>query len=212
MFLRIKFVLNRNRMTEFWEENFIDKREMWGLTPANSAILAKNLFIDNNVKSVFIPGIGYGRNAKVFIEAGMQVSGIEISKTAIEMAATHFGSSIKIHHGSVTEMPFNNEKYDAIYSHALIHLLDSEQRRKLVQDSYNQLADGGLMIFTAISKKAPTYGKGTLISTDRYELHEGVYIYFYDEQQIKKDFEGFGIYQIIEIEENLPMYLVVCKK
>lgn len=31
-------------MTEFWEEAFKDKQEMWGLEPAKPAIMAKDFF------------------------------------------------------------------------------------------------------------------------------------------------------------------------
>ena len=45
-------------MTEFWEEAFKEKQEMWGFKPAKSAILTKDFFIENKVKTVLIPGIG----------------------------------------------------------------------------------------------------------------------------------------------------------
>lgn len=57
-------------MTEFWEEAFKDKQEMWGLNPAKSTILTKDFFAQQKVKSVLIPGIGYGRNAQIFKENG----------------------------------------------------------------------------------------------------------------------------------------------
>lgn len=67
-------------MTEFWEEAFKDKQEMWGLEPAKSTILTKDFFVENKVKTVLIPGIGYGRNAQIFSDNGMSVTGIEISQ------------------------------------------------------------------------------------------------------------------------------------
>ena len=75
---------------EFWEKNFIEKQEMWGFEPSRSAVLAKDFFLQKAVKTVLIPGIGYGRNAQIFRENGMEVTGIEISKTAIEMAGKHY--------------------------------------------------------------------------------------------------------------------------
>lgn len=69
---------------EFWESAFNEKGEMWGFEPANSAIVTKDFFLEKSVKNILIPGIGYGRNAKVFCDAGMKVTGIEISQTAIE--------------------------------------------------------------------------------------------------------------------------------
>lgn len=31
-------------MAEFWEDNFIEKQEMWGLEPSQSALLTKDFF------------------------------------------------------------------------------------------------------------------------------------------------------------------------
>jgi len=68
------------------------------------------------------------------------------------------------------------------------------------------------MILTAISKKAPTYGMGNFISKDRYEIHKGVKMYFYDRDTIHKEFEKVGLFEIIEINENQPFFLIKCKK
>lgn len=199
-------------MVEFWEDNFIEKQEMWGFEPARSAILTKDFFVEKAVKNILIPGIGYGRNAQVFKQAGLIVTGIEISKTAITMARKHYGADMTIYHGSVTDMPFDQRKYEGIFCYALIHLLDSNERRKLIQDCYNQLAEKGYLVFTAISKKAITYGKGKFISQDRYELFEGVKMYFYDKESIQAEFDKAGLFEITEINENYPFYLIKCRK
>lgn len=138
-------------MAEFWETNFIEKQEMWGLEPSNSASLTKNFFVEKGVKNVLIPGFGYGRNAQIFRDNGMTVTGIEISKTAIELAKKHYGTSMTIYHGSVTDMPFDNNQYDGIFCYGLIHLLDNNERAKLISDCYNQLTVNGYMVFTAIN-------------------------------------------------------------
>ena len=70
-------------MTEFWETAFNDKQEMWGMTPAISAELTKDFFAEKSLKNILIPGIGYGRNIQPFIENGIEVTGIEISKTLL---------------------------------------------------------------------------------------------------------------------------------
>lgn len=56
---------------------------MWGLEPAKSTILTKHFFVENKVKTVLIPDIGYGRNTQIFSDNGMSVTGIEISQTAL---------------------------------------------------------------------------------------------------------------------------------
>lgn len=199
-------------MTEFWEKTFAAHQAMWGFEPAPSAIMAKDFFMKKSIRSILIPGIGYGRNARVFISNGMDVTGIEISKTAIELARKHYGSTMTIHHGSVTEMPFDDRIYDGIFCYALIHLLDGDEREKLIRDCYNQLSENGFMIFVAISKKAHTYQTGKYLSKDRYEVFEGVKMFFYDMDSIKTEFNNFGLFEIDEVNESYPFFLIKCRK
>ncbi len=199
-------------MTEFWEEHFIKNQETWGFSPAVSAVLTKDFFVEKGVKSMLIPGIGYGRNAQIFRDNGIAVTGIEISNTAIKLAQKHYGTDLKIHHGSVSDMPFDDKLYDGIFCYALIHLLAEEERIKLIQDCYNQLNDNGYLIFAVVSTKAPLYGKGELISKDYFDLFNGVKMFFYDEASIKTEFEQFGLFEITEVDDIFPFYLVKCKK
>lgn len=188
-------------MTEFWESSFIEKQAMWGFEPADSALLAKDFFIQNEIKDILIPGIGYGRNAKIFIDNGLSVTGIEISNTAIDLAKLHYGTDMKIFHGSVNDMPFDNKLYEGIFCHALIHLLSAKERKKLLKDCYNQLKPNGYMIFSAISKKALNYGMGKQLSKDRFEILKGVKMFFYDSDSIMQEFGKYGLIEILEIEE-----------
>lgn len=199
-------------MAEFWEESFKVNQEMWGFEPAKSTILTNDFFVEQKVKNVLIPGIGYGRNAQIFRENGMQVTGIEISKTAIDLAHKHFGEDLLIHHGSATEMPFDKSLYDGIYCYALLHLLDKNEREKLIHDCYDQLAENGFMIFATVSKKAHLYGQGIEISKDRFEVFGAVKMYFYDRETIEKDFANAGLFEIEEVNDIYPFYLIKCKK
>lgn len=197
---------------EFWEASFIDKQEMWGFEPAISAVLASNFFIEKGIQNVLIPGVGYGRNAQIFRENGMKVTGIEISKTAIELARKHYGTELIIHHGSVNEMPFDVTKYEGIFCHALIHLLDQEERAQLIRNCYEQLSEDGYMVFSVISKEAATYGQGKAIGKDRFELFGGATLFFYDRETIREEFEEAGLIEVTEVNENYPFYLIKCKK
>lgn len=199
-------------MAEFWEESFKVNREMWGFEPAKSTLLINDFFMEQRVKNVLIPGIGYGRNAQLFRENGMKVTGIEISKTAIDLAHKNFGEDLLIHHGSATEMPFDENLYDGIYCYALLHLLDQNEREKLIQDCYDQLAENGFMVFATVSKKAPMFGQGIPISKDRFEVFGSVKMYFYDKESIEKDFANAGLFEIEEVDDIYPFYLIKCKK
>jgi 2-polyprenyl-3-methyl-5-hydroxy-6-metoxy-1,4-benzoquinol methylase len=204
-------------MTEFWESSFIENQMMWGFEPSDSAILTKDFFIEKKVKDILIPGIGYGRNAKVFIDNGINVTGIEISKTAIDLASQN-GLHIDIFHGSVTDMPFDKKLYDGIFCYALIHLLNNRERDKFIRDCYNQLKLNGYMIFTTISKEAPMFGKGKKLDKDYFEIMEGVKMFFYDSESIKQDFGKYGLIELSEIvephknQENKPPFKFIVVK
>lgn len=187
-------------MTEFWESSFMKNQMMWGFEPSDSAILTKEFFVEKQVKDILMPGIGYGRNAKVFIDNGIDVTGIEISKTAIELAREN-GLNINIFHGSVTDMPFDDKFYDGIFCYALIHLLNKRERDKFIKDCYDQLKPNGYMIFTTISKEAPMFGKGKQLGKDYFEIMEGIKMFFYDSASIKQEFGKYGLIESSEIVE-----------
>ncbi|MED4632519.1 class I SAM-dependent methyltransferase [Peribacillus frigoritolerans] len=207
-------------MTEIWESSFIENQMMWGLEPSDSAILTKDFFLEKKVKDLLIPGIGYGRNAKIFTDNGIHVTGIEISKTAIELARQN-ELNFNVFHGSVTDMPFDNKLYDGIFCYALIHLLNNRERDKFIKDCYNQLKPNGYMIFTTISKEAPMFGKGKQLGKDYFEIMEGIKMFFYDSDSIKQEFGNYGLIEFSEIVEphknmeNKPPFkfiMVKCQK
>ncbi|MCV9387041.1 class I SAM-dependent methyltransferase [Reichenbachiella ulvae] len=204
-------------MSEFWEAAFSSNEKMWGENPTDNSRKVLELFRKHPVRSVLIPGFGYGRNAKVFYEAGMEVSGIEISQTAIARARKYFGEEVILHHGSVADMPFDEARFDAIYCYSLIHLLDPAGRAKLIADSYSQLLPDGLMVFVALSTRDVRYGVGDEIAPHTYLSPHGLQLYFYDEAAIE---DAFGNYNIIDRKainepEDKPTekhWMVVCQK
>ena len=207
-------------MTEFWEASFIEKQTMWGFEPADSASLAKDFFLERKATDILIPGIGYGRNAQPFINSGMNVTGIDISQTAIDLARQN-GLTIPIYQGSVTKMPFDHKQYDGIFCYALIHLLNSNERKKFIKDCYSQLKSNGYMILTTISKKAPMFEQGTPLSKDRFEIMKGVKMFFYDADSIKREFGNYGLVEFEEINEpskntgnkpQLKFNMIKCRK
>ncbi|MBU2553237.1 MAG: class I SAM-dependent methyltransferase [Bacteroidetes bacterium] len=190
-------------MTDFWDKIFEKEKTNWGFTPSDSAIMTKDFFLLKKIKNILIPGIGYGRNAKIFHDNGINVEGIEISKIAIELAKSENGLDLNIHHGSVTDMPFDNKKYDGIFCYALIHLLNKNERKKFIQNCYNQLMSNGYMIFSVASKKASMFGNGRFLSKDRYEMQKGLNVFFYDSESVKDEFKDYGLVEFNEIDEPI---------
>jgi SAM-dependent methyltransferase len=208
-------------MDEFWESSFREKQEMWGSQPADVAVATAALFKQAGLHNILIPGFGYGRNAGVFISNGMKVTGIEISETAIDLAGKHFDNTVSIYHGSVGAMPFDEQVYDGIFCYALIHLLNEEERVKLIDDCFRQLAPGGCMVFVAVSKSDARYGEGKEAGKDTFETKHGIRLFFYDRDAVQSEFGSHGLTAAEEINEptisqsNKPpqrFWKIICRK
>jgi SAM-dependent methyltransferase len=205
----------------FWDNKFKEVKTAWGHEPVDSAIYAKDIFQKENIRNILIPGIGFGRNAKIFTDKGIRVTGIEISKTAIDLAHNELMLDIPIHHGSVNDMPFDDQIYDGIYCYALIHLLNQSERKALIRNCYNQLASGGIMIFVVVSKNSGMYGSGKKLSKDRFKISNGLNVFFYDMNAAKKEFGEYGMIECRDFDEPikhmkdeppLKCLLITCRK
>jgi len=71
---------------EIWESVYQNNKKMWGPQAAEVTASIMELFKELGLNKILIPGYGYGRNAQVFIQNGFDVTGIEISQTAINIA------------------------------------------------------------------------------------------------------------------------------
>ncbi len=205
-------------MDEFWEEAFKNKQSMWGEQPTTSAIETCEHFKSLGFQKILIPGFGYGRNARPFLDNGFEVAGIEISKTAIQLAYQRLGNEIKVFHGSVGDMPFDQDIYDGIFCHALIHLLGSDERQRLLRNCNAQLKSGGLMVFTTITKHASMYGAGEKLGRNLFKTKDGVEVFFYDQASIQEEFGRFGLVEATVVEESVhgkpatKFWKIICRK
>lgn len=207
-------------MAEYWDSRFKEEGAMWKFEPSDSAMIAMDLFKSKGLTKILIPGFGYGRNAKLFYDNGFEITGIEISKSAIDLAKSN-GLNCLIHYGSVISMPFDSEQYDGIFCYALIHLLNKTERRAFLKSCFNQLKSGGLMIFTVVSKQANMFGNGKRLSKDRFAIMKGLNVFFYDSDSVKKEFTDFGLLEFKDInepikhmegQEPLKCKFVICRK
>jgi SAM-dependent methyltransferase len=207
-------------MHNVWEELFSSEGALWKFEASDSAILALRIFQNHNFKKVLIPGFGYGRNALLFLQNGFEVTGIEISPSAIRLAREN-GITCSVHLGSVTEMPYDAVKYDGIFCYALLHLLNKNERKKFLRSCLDQLTPDGIMIFVVVSRRHTSYGSGKYLSRGRFELRKGVKVFFYDEDDVDREFAGIPQVSCSDIAEPvkfmegmdpLPMKMVVCSR
>jgi 2-polyprenyl-3-methyl-5-hydroxy-6-metoxy-1,4-benzoquinol methylase len=187
-------------MNTFWEERFCDEGRIWGDSPSRTAVYAIDLFRKTGVRKVLIPGSGYGRNAEAFARAGFEVTGIEISKTAISLARQ--GSlKIQYHFGSVLDMPFDNQVYDGIYCFNVLHLFRKDDRAAFLQRCREQLKDGGAMFFVVFSDNESSYGTGRMVEENTFESKPGREVHYYTDEDLVSEFRDLEIIETGMMED-----------
>jgi SAM-dependent methyltransferase len=189
-------------MASYWDGRYRSEGKIWGDTPSNTATYALKAFRAHGVKSVFIPGIGYGRNARVFLAGGMSVKGVDISGEALQILKKDL-PEIRYQEGGALETPFGGP-YDAIYCFNVFHFFMSGDRQAFLKKCRDALGEGGMAVFTTLSEKESSYGRGMEIEPGTFESKPGRFVHYYGDDEIRKEFKDFNILEsgLMEDEEN----------
>ena len=185
---------------EYWESRFAQEGKIWGELPSKSAYSALELFLAHHVKTVLVPGSGYGRNSKLFSSAGLAVTGIEISETAYQLAG-QFDPRSKFYQGSVLDMSCDAKKYDAFYCFNVLHLFRQPERELFLQQCINKLQSGGLACFVVFSDRESSFGQGRETEPDTFESKPGRPVHYFTEPDLRQQFHNFEILDTGIIED-----------
>jgi len=177
---------------EYWDKRFQDEGYVWGTSPSQSAAVALDIFHRHNVKTVLVPGSGYGRNTSLFTGAGFDVTGVELSEVACQLAKD-FDPDTRLFQGSVLDMSSIPERYDAIYCFNVLHLLPEGDRETFIQECSKKLKENGLVYFTAFSDYDPSKGRGTQLAQNTFESRPGRPAHYFSEEALKSYFNGYEI-------------------
>lgn len=187
-------------MKEYWNKRYDNEGKIWSDLPSKTAQYALELFRKNKVKRILIPGSGYGRNSKVFSASGFNVTGIEISEVACNLAK-EFDPLTQLYNGSVLDMSFDPSIYDAIYCFNLLHLFRKDERKTLVKQCADKLKKNGLMFFTVFSEKETSYGKGKEIERNTFESRPGRSAHYFTKDDLSEHFNNVEIVEIGIMED-----------
>ncbi|MFX1256383.1 MAG: class I SAM-dependent methyltransferase [Promethearchaeota archaeon] len=178
--------------SEYWDRRFSMGGKIWGDSPSKTAEYACELFLKNKVQKILIPGAGYGRNSKLFSNQGFDVTGIEISGKACEIAK-EYDLKTNFFKGSFLDMSFDIDQYDAIYCHNTLHLFLKSNRILFVKRCYDQLKNDGFVFFSMFSEKEKTFGKGKEFEKNTFESKPGRPVHYFSKKDLITHFKDFLI-------------------
>jgi SAM-dependent methyltransferase len=177
---------------EYWDKRFQDEGYVWGTSPSQSATLALEIFQRHGVKTILVPGSGYGRNSKLFTEAGFDVTGVELSEVACHMARD-YDPHTRLFQGSALHMSFDHQRYDAIYCFNVLHLLPKDERETFIKECTDKLKDNGLAFFTAFSDQDSSRGRGKQLAENTFESRPGRPAHYFSDEAMRGYFADYEI-------------------
>ncbi|MEI5909533.1 class I SAM-dependent methyltransferase [Bacillus spongiae] len=206
-------------MHSYWNNRFSNGM-VWGEKPSCTVNMAKEVFLNNQAKTILVPGAGYGRNTKV-LSPTFEVDAIEISKNAIAIALEE-DKLTKFTEGSIFDMPFSNKKYDGIYCYNLLQLFRLKERRLLIGKCIDQLTENGILFFTCFSNEDKSFGDGLEVEKNTFEYKPGKVAHFFSEEDLIHHFDTTEILETGSIDETLDyldntvrtykLRYIICKK
>jgi SAM-dependent methyltransferase len=152
---------------------------------------------------VLVPGCGYGRNAGGLALLGYRVVAMDASRPGLERARTSFAHSA-IRYIEQDVFHIQDEPFDAILSHYVVHLFNAAARARLMAVWRDSLRPGGLLVVTALSTKCPFFGQGQELEPGTWSNPGWLPIHFETPSTLTAALVGAG-FEGVQAEERLEL-------
>lgn len=152
-------------------------------------------------------GCGAGNNAKFLAEKGLDVYGIDGSKTAIETCKEKFkklnlkGNFIQ---GDLLELPYKNNFFDLAIDRESLYANRFNNIKNIIKEVYKKLKNKGLFISFIYSSHHPDREFGKMIESNTYNdfgeescFHKAGVVHFADIKEIYELYSKFKIENIM---------------
>jgi cyclopropane fatty-acyl-phospholipid synthase-like methyltransferase len=143
-------------------------------------------------------GCGIGNYAIYLAKMGFKVTGVDISKTAIEIAKENSVKQKVVCDFRVADVVGDlsgiREKFDFAYDWELLHHIFPEKREKFMRNVQNLLNQGGKYLTVSFSEKDPSFG-----GKEKYRKTPlGTTLYFSSKDELNKLFKSH--FKIIKLK------------
>ncbi len=131
-------------------------------------------FQANSHKNALDIGFGSGRHLKILLDYGFQVSGIDFSQEALNLARKYFNDTPNLRElkqADIQDSSLQKGVFDVIIAWGLVFLFTQDNIIKNLGIINSLLADGGKFICNFRSKNNWFYGKGKQLEKNIFMLN-----------------------------------------
>ncbi len=210
-----------SKQSEHWENNFLNKAEMFGKGPSIASVYSAKIFKSHRISKVLEMGAGQGRDTLYLAKQGFKIDSLDYSKKAIDdiIDKSRTNSLENLITPKVYDLrlslPYKNECFEGCFSHMLYCMAFSmNEIISLNNEVLRILKKGGINIFTVRNTYDGDYKNGIHRGEDLYE-NDGFIVHFFSIDKIKKLLNGFELVKIDSFKEGKfprKLYIVVLKK
>ncbi len=210
-----------NKQSQYWEDNFSSKPEMFGLTQSLSAEKSLKLFQEKKIDKIVEIGAGLGRDSIFFAKNSINTIALDYSLSGIKVInqkikKNNLSNFISTKLFDVRKkLPFEDNSTEACYSHMLYCMaLTTKDLEKLNNEIHRILKPGGINIYTVRHTNDGDFKNGIHIGEDLYE-NDGFIVHYFSEEKVSSLLNGFKNITLEKFEEGKfprKLFFVVNKK
>lgn len=144
-------------------------------------------------------GAGYGTD--LLGHSALEATGLDLSQAAVEHASAQY-PACRFVVGSIAQLPFEDESFDAVISFETLEHVDSTTQQTFLAEIKRVLTPGGFLIMSTPDKHWATDVPGTVNEHHVHELYEADF-----EKLVQGHFSNVAVYY-----QNLWVYSEVLRR
>jgi ubiquinone/menaquinone biosynthesis C-methylase UbiE len=169
-----------------WEENYSSRGPLWGGAVHSLPVLPPDA-------RVLELGCGNGKTLSVMNQRGWNVTGIDISPRAIQLARRVCPAvqEINLAVADVRQMPFGVGAFDAVFAFHILGHLSAADRAAALKEICRVTRAGGRVFFRDFSTRDFRYGQGRETEPGTFLRGNGIRTHYFTMTEVTCLFTGF---------------------
>ena len=147
-------------------------------------------------------GCGNGKTVLALTKKGFRVTGVDFSKSAIDMCRETIPSSGDFLCASVTNLPFEDSSFDGVVAFHVFEHLTADEMTEAVRELSRILTSGSHILLKCFAKGDMRSEKGEEVDGSTVIRGNGILYHYFDEDELKNYFSSFECISISTKEDR----------
>ena len=187
--------MKRETGQDFWDADYRQKGRLYGGSPRQLPAFPAGT-------RVLELGCGDGKSLSAMIAHGWDVTAIDFSSRAIQLAreVAGKGTGAALAVADAGTLPFPARVFDAVVAIHILGHSDEEGRTRIAQEIFRVIRPGGWLWFACFSQQDFRYGNGMETEPGTYLRGNGIPNHYFTDEEVSGLFSGFVVESLQRVE------------